>query len=180
MRRFVIALGIAVGAIGAASPVTAERPTIAPPVPAVTAFMLPGGEICDFDIEFAVVRGKAGGIYFQDGRDIITAPGMQVRLSSASASIDLGAAGAFHDAAAELIMVGDEPTGVTWTTKMVGQNVLFGLFDDGDGPQPGLRYVVGKATARITIDFTGAVTWPVFSEIDASAARVVDLCAALD
>lgn len=180
MRRFLIVLGVTVGAIGAASPVTAEPPITGPPAPAVTAFTLPGGEICDFDVEFAVVGGKVGSVYFENGRDIITAPGMKVRVSSASASIDLGAAGAFHDAAAQLIMVGDEVTGLTWTTKMVGHNILFGLFDDGDGPQPGMRSVVGKVTARITLDFTGAVMWPVFSEIDASAAQVVDLCAALD
>lgn len=155
-------------------PANAAKPITGPPAPLDDEFVIPAGTACDFDLIVAA-KGKAGAILFEDGRAIFTAPGLKMAFSRAGSDVvfETNATGTFHDQPGEEL-----PDGTfRFDTRARGHNVLFGPFDEPGGTTNGARLYVGNVS--LTLTFDPATEIYTFSDVDASAARVVDICAQL-
>ena len=175
IRRLTAPL-LALVTIGAlpALPATAAEPITGPPAPIADEFVVPAGVACNFDLA-VTATGKLGAVLFEDGRGIFTAPGFQMTFSRPGSSevFTSIATGTFHDRPVEELADGS----FRYRTEARGHNVLFGPFEEGGATTNAARLYVGNVSLTITVDGTTGVA--TFSDIDARAARVVDICAQL-
>jgi hypothetical protein len=174
-RHLLIASALAVSVpVVLAGSASAGRPDVARPEPAEYPITITE---CGFDIELTGV-GKTGAIFFADGRAHFFSPGLRGVLTNTANGkrLALVSTGSFHDQPA----VEGRPGYVFEVpTTGVGHNLLFGEFVDADGVvTTGVKAVVGRFTTTLGFLDVDPGNFR-FLDLDTSAARVVDVCAAL-
>lgn len=174
MRRALVVASLAVAGALVGGTVAAAPPVVIRPSSAITEFVIPAGEACSFDVDFAVPSGKTGLILFESGRAIAISPGLVVTLRNPAngKSVTYNATGSFHDQPGVELDDGS----FQFRTKLVGHNLVFGPLDTGAGIVGQMKMYVGRVTATVTIGTDGVA---VLSDVDDRSARAVDVCAAL-
>lgn len=160
-RRGLVLAVVAVLMMLTAAPVWAGKPDVFPPEPVDDEGVLEA-TWCGFEVGFQL-EGKSGGIFFED-RAILTAPGLEVRLTNLATGemVSLKIAGTFHDT------VLDDEGNIR--TVNLGRNLLFGFFDG----EPGLFLTIGKVVTDWNVN---DLPLNIFDVIESeSPGKMIDVC----